>query len=181
MATATAKRRTLQTATGDPSPPEMGEDGYPQRIWIVDGQEVTFSLKPFADAEKPLYYNPIYPGQQMWWRSQDRNEYGFQPVIQKETWWDGKFFPRNAWEEYMTVEYLKTLTGGNVPMDAKDKNGRLMWRPDANGVLKHPWCGDNHPDGPGHVWRCECSWPCGNWAAFKQHRLFLRHRESVSE
>src|SRR4249919_158490 len=95
----------LVTATTDPLPPEMGEDGWPERVWMVDGRAQRFSLKPWPFDERPFYWNPIYPGQEMWWRSQKKNRIGLQPVIQKERWIDGKFAPRNAWEEMMTREY----------------------------------------------------------------------------
>jgi hypothetical protein len=141
-------------------PPEVGDDGFPIRHWKVGDEVVAFSLKPYPEQERPLYWNPIYAGQQMWWREQDVSEFGFQRVIQKEVWHDGKFYPRNAWEEHMTREFLKTLPSGGDP---------------------DSWKGVNHPDGPDHQWRCECSWPCGNWRAFQAHRRFLGHREAMTE
>jgi hypothetical protein len=148
-----------KSVTSDPLPPEMGSDGYPTREWrMPDGSVKVFSLKPYDD--RPLYWNPYGFGQQMWWRSQVKNRLGFHPVIQRETWWDGKFSPRNEWEEHMTREWLNALEGGNA--DA--------------------WKGVTHPDGPGHYWRCgTCSIITGNWRVFVAHQKKLSHTGIASE
>ena len=164
--------RKLQSANAvEAVAPELGEDGFPVKRWWVDGEERVFSLRPYRENEKTVYWNPIYIGQTMLWRAQEINEFGVQPVIQRETWVDGKFAPRNDWELHMTEEYIKTLPGGDP----------VAWR------------GYNHPDNdfpPGmnvpvgetaHHWRCECAWPCGCWKAFRAHQQYLKHRESVSE
>ncbi len=161
MATATAERRVPKTQSADPTLVETGEDGFRVRYEEVGGELVAFSLKPYPEAQRPLYWNPIYPGSEMRWRSRELNDLGFQPTIQKERWTDGKFHPRNAWEEHMTREWMKkSLTGCSNP---------------------DLWKGENHPDGPGHVWRCQCSFPCGNWQAFQAHRRYLRHQEAMND
>jgi len=154
---AAPKRRLPTTQSADPTPPQTGEDGYPVRYEMVDGELTAFSLKPFPEAERPLYWNPIYPGQEMRWRSHEKNEFGFQPTIQKEQWHEGRFRPRNPWEVFKTEDFLRSLPGG---------------RPDL-------WQGVNHPEGPDAEYRCECSFPCGNYAAFKAHLRYLRHREAL--
>ncbi len=141
--------------------PEVGEDGYPVKYCTVQGIPMPFSTRPFAEAERPLYWNPIYPGQEMWWRAEEPNAHGFKPVVQKEAWEDGKFSPRNAYEEQMTRQWMTDSLPGCSDPDQ--------------------WKGTNHPEGPGHQWRCECSWPCGNYRAFNQHRRYLKHQESMSE
>lgn len=152
------KTRPDASATAAPEEPSLtGEDGYPVRFWDVDGQAVAFSLRPYTPAERTVYWNPQGPGAPMWWRSQAVNDYGLRPIIQREIWHDGKFSPRNAWEEYMTQAWLRELPGGNPE----------KWR-----GYNHP---ENEPGEPPHQWRCECSWLCGNWQAFKQHQLQLRH------
>jgi hypothetical protein len=149
----------LVTATADPLPPTMGEDGWPERLWKVDGEVRTFSLQPWPVAERPVYWNPIYPGQEMWWRSQKKNRLGMQPVIQKERWTDGKFAPRNEWELMMTREFLASL-----PLCADPED----------------WKGITHPDG--EAWRCgECKFLCGNWRAYKAHCTYLNHAPSLLE
>jgi hypothetical protein len=148
---------SFETVTADPLPPTMNEDGEWERYWVVDGEVRRFILTPhWPHAARPVYWNPIHPGQEMWWRSQKTNRLGYKPVIQKETWIEGKFAPRNSWEELMTREYLLTLPGGN---------------PDK-------WKGSNHPDG--EEWRCgDCKWLCGNWGAFKDHCKHWTHGQSV--
>lgn len=166
MATATAERRsrTMTTATAAPEEvSEVGEDGYPVRRWTVDGEAVAFSLRPFEPHERTVYWNPQGAGAPMWWRSQEMNEERHKPIIQRESWIDGKFSPRNAWEEHMTVEWLRSLTGGNPE----------KWR-----GYNHP---DNEPGQPPHHLRCQCSWLCGNWQAFKQHQAQTGHTGSISE
>jgi hypothetical protein len=140
----------LHTASADPSPPRKGKDGTMVRVWIVDGAPVEFSLEPIPVAERNVYWYPK-PGALMWWRAQEKTAHGNQPIIQKEVWLDGKFSPRNAWEEHMTREWLRHPSRHMDPDKIK---------------------GDNHPEGPGHVFRCgTCKWPCGNWHAFKLHQL----------
>ena len=156
MATATMER-TRQEPVVIPE----GDDGYPVMHRTVDGERVAFSTKPFAEAARPLYWNPIYPGQEMWWRAEEPNAHGFRPVIQKEAWTDGCFRPRNPYEEHMTREWMVNALPGCSDADL--------------------WKGENHPDGPGHVWRCECSWPCGNHKAFQAHRRHLKHQEMMSD
>ena len=147
----------LVSATMDPLPPFLDEDGEPARLWMVDGEVRTFSLTPWPVAQRPVYWNPIYPAQIMLWRSQKKNKHGFRPVIQKEAFIDGKFAPRNEWEELMTREFLLATPGGD---------------PDA-------WKGSNHPDGD--MWRCgDCQFLCGNWRAFKDHARYLSHHASMT-
>jgi hypothetical protein len=143
--------------------PELGEDGWPLKRWQVGSEEQVFSLRPYREDEKIVYWNPIYIGQTMLWRAQEINEFGVQPVIQREAWVDGKFAPRNDWERQMTEEYLLTLPGGDP----------VAWR-----GYNHP---DNEPGKPPHQWRCECAWLCGCWKAFRAHQQYLKHRESMSE
>ena len=150
-------RRRIQTASADPSPPTQGADGFPVRKWEVDGEVREFSLRPYPEDERPVYW--FYrPNMSMWWRSQDINEYGLQPVIQKEAWLFGKFAPRNDWELHMTREWLR-----NEKVD-----------PDK-------CVGENHPEGPGHGWRCECAFLCSNWYVFQQHQRSLSHTKLRSE
>ena len=156
-APAKAQRRLPVTQSADPTTPQTGEDGYPVRYEEVDGELVAFSLKPFPEHERPLYWNPIYPGQEMRWRSRELNDFGFQPTIQKEQWHEGKFRPRNAWEVYQTEKFLRTLPGGDPAR----------------------WQGVNHPEGPDGEWRCSCSWHCGNYHAYMAHRRYLRHPEAM--
>ncbi len=159
MATATAARRVPRTQSADPTALELGEDGFRVRYEDVDGEPVAFSLKPYPETGRPLYWNPIYPGCEMRWRSRTLNDLGFQPTIQKERWTDGKFYPRNAWEEHMTREWMKvTLRGCNDP----DK-----------------WKGVDHPKGG--EWRCQCTWHTGNWEAFEDHRRQLRHQQAMDD
>ena len=171
-ATIDKNRRIRETVTAVvPLDEEIGEDGYPLRRWKVRDprtgteEERTFSLRPYTQEEKNqrVYWNPIYPGQTMLWRDTERNDWGVEPVIQRECWLDGAFSPRNEWEEFMTVEYVRSLPGGEP----------------------EKWKGYNHPDNePGstthHYWRCECGWRCGNWQAFRAHARYLRHRESAA-
>ncbi len=159
MATATpTKPRKLITATAAPAEEAItGDDGYPVRMWNVNGEDVAFSLRPYTEAERKTYWNPQGNGAPMWWRSQEINDSGFQPIIQREVWIDGKFSPRNDWEEHMTREWLLTIPGGN---------------PDKWVGYNHP---DNEPGQPPHQWRCSCGWLCGNWQAFKQHQQQQRH------
>ncbi len=161
MATATAPRRAPTTQSADPTPKLLGEDGYPMREEEVDGELVAFSLKPYPEHERPLYWNPIWPGQEMRWKSRMLNEFGFQPTIQKEQWTDGRFRPRNAWEEHMTRAWMKTSLPGCSDPDL--------------------WKGVSHPDGEGAEWRCHCTWHTGNWKAFQAHRQYLRHQEAMSD
>ncbi len=159
MVAATEERtgRKLTTATADPAPPGVGEDGYLSRVWEVDGKDVMFSLNPFPAAERPVYwYTGV--GARMWWRSQRINEYGVQPVIQKEAYVDGSFAPRNPWEEHMTREFLRE---NHVDPD-KSRDER-------------------HPEGPGHVWRCECAFICPSWHVFDAHQRKLGHKHMRSE
>lgn len=163
-ATETRTRRPLKSANAvEQSAPEMGEDGFPVKRWLVRGEERVFSLRPYREEEKTVYWNPHYPGQTMLWRAPELNEFGIQPVIQREAWVDGKFAPRNDWERYMTEEYLRTLEGGD---------------PDRWQGYNHP---DNEPGEPPHHWRCECGWLCGNSKAFRAHQQKLRHREAMIE
>lgn len=148
MATATVERQTKEQ-------PAVGEDGYPVRL--ING--VPYSTKPYPEDERPLYWNPLFPGQEMRWHDEEkRNVYGFPLIIQKEAWTDGKFRPRNDWEREMTRQWMmRSLDGCNDP----DK-----------------WLGVDHPAGAGAEWRCECTWPCGNYHAFDAHLRYLKHKES---
>jgi hypothetical protein len=166
MATATAQRsrtRSISSATAAPQEaPAVGDDGYPVRMWEVNGELVAFSLRPFEPHERKRYWNPQGEGAPMWWRSQERNEWGLQPIIQREIWVAGDFSPRNAWEEYMTIEWLKTVPGGDAG---------------------HTWVGYDHPknqglppEAPRHHWICaECNWACGVLACLEQHLLSKPH------
>lgn len=158
MATATATRREPKTLSADPTERQFDEDGYEVRYEYVEGELQPFSLKPYPEAERPLYWNPIYPGQEMRWKARHLTEEGLQPTIQRERWTDGKYYPRNAWEEHMTRESMKKLPGGGNP----DK-----------------WRGVNHPNGPDAFWRCQCTWPCGNFQAFEDHRRYLKHQMAM--
>jgi hypothetical protein len=158
MASATAER-TRRAA--DPTAPEVGEDGYPVRYEEVDGELVAFSLKPYPEAERPLYWNPIYPGQEMFWRAREKNDHGFRPIIWRQRWTDGQFRPGNAWEEHVTREFLKTLPACG---DNPDK-----------------WRGVNHPDGEDAEWRCQCTWHTGNWTALRDHMRHLRHQQAAGD
>ena len=155
MATATAprERRLPTTQSADPETPGVGEDGFPTRQAMVNGELVAFSLKPYPEHERPLYWNPIWPGQEMRWRSPFLNELNFQPTIQREAWHFGQFRPRNGWEEHMTRTWMRRILPGCADPD--------------------DWKGTDHPKGG--QWRCHCSFACGNWAAFEAHRLYLRH------
>ncbi len=155
MAVATEERtgRKLTTATADPAPPGVGEDGYLVRRWDVDGEEVAFSLKPFAAAERHTYwYTGV--GAAMWWRSQRINDFGVQPVIQKEAWVDGSFSPRNPWEEHMTRAFLRE---NHIDPD-KSRDER-------------------HPEGKS--WICGegfCNFACPSWHVFTAHQRKLGHK-----
>lgn len=161
MATATAERarRANGTPTADTTVYERGEDGHEVRYEEVDGELVPFSLAPYPESARPVYWCPR-PGIEMRFRAREKNHLGFHPMIQRERWIDGRFSPRNAWEEHMTREWLKqTITGAN---------------PDA-------WKGSDHPRGEGHGWRCECGFLCPNWAVFEQHQRLLAHTQMRSE
>ncbi len=152
---------TIDPLIADPTKRHYDDEGHEIRYERVNGEWVGFSLKPYPEDQRPLYWNPIYPGGEMRWRSPHQNGMGFQPTIQKERWIDGKFEPRNAWEEHMTREWMKSsLVGCNDP---------------------DIWKGINHPEGPNGEWRCQCSWHTGNWQAFHAHRRYLRHQESMSD
>lgn len=152
MTTATLDRP--KAPSPQPPAPSPEDDGYPVRL--IAG--VPYSTKPYAEDARPLYWNPLYPGCEMSWRSETKNERGFHPIIQKEAWTDGQFRPRNDWEREMTRNWMRqTLEGCNDP-DA--------------------WSGVNHPEGPDAEWRCECTWHCGNYRAFSAHLRHLYHVES---
>lgn len=154
VATMEHPTREIVSATADPAPPKPGKDGTLVRVWLVDGEEVEFSLAEIPVAKRETYWYGR-PGQQMWWRAQVRNAHGLQPVIQKEAWIDGRFTPRNAWEVHMTREWLSHPERNIDPDKAK---------------------GENHPEGPGHAFRCDtCGWPCPNWYIFRQHQRALNH------
>jgi hypothetical protein len=162
MATATVERpRTIKSATAIPQDaPEVGEDGYPVKMWNVNGAPTAFSLRPFEPSERKVYWCPKGPDAKMAWRAQELNEHGFQVVIQREVWLAGKFSPRNAWEEHMTIEWLRRNVEGG-----------------ANGAN---WVGYDHPkNAPGetkHHWVCgTCGFAIGNYAAFDQHQLSKKH------
>jgi hypothetical protein len=167
MATATLDRPTSRTIKSATALPEerlgMGEDGHPVKYWDVDGESVAFSLRPFEPSERKVYWNPQGPGAPMWWRAQERNDQGRQVIIQRECWVDGSFSPRNAWEEHMTVEWLRKSVDG--------------------GSLGHTWVGFDHPKNkdlkPGeqpHRWICgTCGYAVGPWAVLEQHQLSKRH------
>lgn len=154
----TERGRKLTTATADPAPPGVGEDGFPERVWEVDGEDVTFSLKPYPLAERPVYWYTGL-GALMWWRSQRQNEHGLQPVIQKECFVDGSFAPRNAWEEHMTRAFLRQK---HVDPD-KSRDER-------------------HPEGADHAWRCAtCMFRCPSHHVMKAHQLKATHNGMLSE
>lgn len=161
----TAQRsNTLSSATAIPKAmPRMGEDGFPVKVWNVDGEDVEFSLRPFTQEEKDArrYWCPKGPGAKMWWRSQEKNDYGLQPIIQREEFIDGSFKPRNAWEEYMTVDWLTRNCDGGSAAATK-------------------WVGYDHPDNkpgqPPKLWICaECGNSLGTWSVFDQHQRSKRH------
>ncbi len=155
---ATAERekteRPLETATADPAPPGMGEDGYPVRMWTVDGETVAFSLKPYTDAERPRYwYTGV--GARLRVKAQGQNEWGVQPVVLNDRFVDGSFSPRNAWEEQVTREFLR----------------RNHIDPDRSRD-------ERHPDGPTAMYRCAqgfCNFACPSWHVFKAHQKALGH------
>jgi hypothetical protein len=181
MATMTEQKRgggipktgSIDPLIDDPTKRQFDEEGFEIRYERVDGAWVGFSMKPYPDGrdaqgvyhagadERPLYWNPIYPGGEMRWRSPHLNSMGFQPTIQKEQWTDGVYRPRNDWELHMTREWMmRSLPGCNDP---------------------EQWRGVNHPEGPTGEWRCQCTWHTGNWKAFHAHRRYLRHQESMSD
>src|SRR5262245_190535 len=97
------KGRKLVSATTVEPEVVITEDGRKVRTWeLPDGSVVELSLEEIPLAARTTYWNPIFPGQEMWWRSQEQNQWGIQPVMQKEKWIDGKYLPRNEWEEHMT-------------------------------------------------------------------------------
>ena len=156
MATATVERtrtKSISSATAIPVEAEhLGEDGYPVKVWEVNGVPTPFSLRPFEEHEREVFWNPQGPDAPMWWRAQERNEWGLQPIIQREVWIGGSFSPRNAWERHMTLEWLKTVEGG---------------------AAGHTWVGY---DTPGHHWVCnDCAWACGVLVCIEQHQSTKRH------
>ena len=170
MATATAERsRTLSSATAIPKEARrQGEDGFPVRMWEVNGEPVAFSLRPFTDEEKAArrYWNPQGAMAPMWWRSQEMNQHGLQPIIQRECWIDGSYTPRNAWEEHMVIEWLaKSVAGGSAGPK---------------------WVGNDNPkntpgEPPTHYWVCgECGWACGIMSCLEQHLLTKSHKGLAS-
>jgi hypothetical protein len=145
----------------------LGEDGEPVRLWIDPdtGDVVPLSLRPYAESERVIYWNPNgggSPGQVMHIRGHELDERGEpRPVTQREIWHEGKFSPRNEWETYVTEAWMRrSLEGGTDPKR---------------------WTGNNHPDGPGYGWRCECAWFCENWQCFSQHQLTMGHTKMRSE
>lgn len=154
------RSRTIGSATAIPKAmPRTGEDGYPVKVWNVNGEDVEFSLRPYTEAEQKRYWNPQGPGAPMWWRSQELNDHGLQPIIQREVWLDGSFIPRNAWEEHMTIEWLKTVDGGSAGPT---------------------WVGYDHPDNkpgePKKYWICaECGNAYGVYSVFDQHQRMKHH------
>ena len=170
MATATKERHEPRTLSADPTERQFDEEGYEVRFERVGDDLVAFSLKPYADGadangvyhpeadQRPLYWNPIYPGGEMRFKSRVVNDRGIRPTIQKERWIDGKFRPRNDWENHMTREWMKrSLNGCNNP---------------------DIWKGVNHPSGG--EWTCQCTWHCGNWQALEAHCRYLRHTVNMS-
>jgi hypothetical protein len=173
MATATAERPATRRGTPTEAPlvdatmvePEVVlTDAGPVRPWKVkqpDGswELVEFSLREIPPEERTVYWHPYGSGALMFFKAQQQNDRGHTPILQKEIWIDGKFAPRNEWEEHMTIEFLKTINGG---------------------ADYARWTGYNHPDNepgePPHQWRCgTCSWLCGNWRAFSVHQSHLGH------
>lgn len=152
--------RKIATATADPAPPTRGAGGDPVRHWEVDGEDVEFSLKPYPPGERPTYWFTGV-GARMWWRAQRINEHGVQPVIQKETFVDGSFSPRNPWEEHMTRAFLRD---NHIDPD-KSRDER-------------------HPEGPGAMWRCGqgfCNFACPSWHVFNAHQKKLVHKTLRTE
>lgn len=169
--TETAPKPDIASFTEIPEIKEVpGKDGYPERVWMVDGKEVTFSLRPFdvdldlGIDERPVYWCPKGIGKMhMWWRSQTLNRHGIQPIIQREFWHDGVYRPRNPWEEHMTRAWLR----------------RRNWNPDHLKGFVHP---ENVPGEPPHYWRCtECTWRAGTIQAITMHHATLQHKGLASE
>ena len=157
MATATRERQGPPDVLARPEQAEMGEDGYPVRYELVNGELTPFSLKPYPVNERPLYWSFGGTGTQpLWLRSTAPNERGEHPIVQREAWQDSKYWPRNAWEEHVARAWLGRQIGGTPNLDE--------------------WRGVDHPRGPGYEWKCgTCSWRCGNTAAFEQHQRALSH------
>jgi len=124
----------------------------------VDGAEVEFSLKPFAEDERPAYWY-IGMGARLRVKSQRINDFGIQPTILNDSFVDGSFHPRNPWEEHVTREFLRS---NHVDPD-KSRDER-------------------HPEGPGHAWRCgTCMFRCPSFHVMKAHQLKSGHANMLSE
>lgn len=162
MATATRERTAAERGLETPDESGVGEDGYPVRHELVDGERVPFSLKPYPADERPLYWNSGGTGEQpLLLRSSLPDERGRRPIVQREAWSDGKYRPRNAWEEHLTRVWMTRNIAGCANPDE--------------------WKGNDHPKGPGYAWRCaNCGWQCGNIHAFEQHQLSLGHHRGMT-
>lgn len=149
--------------SGEPLP-DVGEDGYPVRYWKVGVEMVPFSLRPFEPHERPLYWNPSGGGMNgrgrtMRWRHYEPDARGLYPLVARHEWnfpYPGSFSPRNAWEVYMTEEWMTKRRMG-------DPKKLMGW--------DHP----EHTEKEPKFYRCECSWACGNLQAMKQHQAYLKH------
>ena len=156
---ATSERTERELVSGDidPSPPSVGEDGFPVRVWKVDGAEQVFSLKPFAPDDRPTYWY-IGMGAHLRVKAQTVNQFGIQPTILNDVFVDGSFSPRNPWEEHVTRQFL---IDNHVDPD-KSRNER-------------------HPEGPGHYWRCECGYRCPSYHVMIAHQKKATHKNLRSE
>jgi hypothetical protein len=165
MATATKERQTSAVENTEVvAEQQVGEDGYPFRLWPVDGHKgpmQKFSLRPYAQDERPIYWNPITTDGHMWWRDYKAGPDGIRRVIVKHRWilpFPGAFSPKNDWENFMVRRWMQgplaSEYGGTVDPD--------KWQ-----GLDHP---ENAPGQPPHMWACECSWQTGLWAAMKAHQ-----------
>lgn len=169
MATATLDRSTSRAIKSATALPEErlgeGDDGYPTRTWIVNGEPVVFSLRPYEPHERTRYWNPSGAMLDMKWKAQELNHAGHQATIQHECWTDGSFTPRNAWEEHMTLDWLaKTFAteGGSAG-------------PTWHG-FDHPKNKDLKPGEQPHYWVCgTCGYAVGPYACLHQHQLSKSH------
>jgi len=175
MTTATAAKEKQATGldrTEVVAEQELGADGYPFRLWPVGGDRgplEKFSLRPYEEDERPIYWNPITRDGHMWWRDYRPMPDGIHRVVAKHRWvmpYPGSFRPRNAWEEHMVREWLVEINRGEMTVNPDDWKG-----------TDHP---ENEPGQPPHLWVCECSWGCGKWAAMKAHQIKHTHKHVTS-
>ena len=162
MPTATAPRgrRPIVDQTADTFAYQTGEDGFEIRYEVVDGQEVPFSLKPYAESERPTYWCP-HNGIAMWFKARYLNDFGIQPTVERHRWIDGQFSPANPWQNHKTREFMVKNFKGCIDPDR--------------------WKGADHPKGEGHGWRCQCGFFCPVWEVFEQHQREYGHQAMRSE